>query len=337
MTRASSTTASDSARDRATATTSASGRTRDRDGRRIGRTTPRGAIASALFGTKPALWCCIAFALAQMLCGAPFAWFGKDAGQRFFNAENATREFFSMSMWCTVMHFREVLETLMVIRWGDEAVRMKWVHRAAVANYLRIGLLMFEGAQGRGQGRGNATLVDFYRQSSLMISFGLAVVYAVTTSSGIPRVRPFYKPRNTAHTVMLFNWVLLALYGATFAFGDPVLLYYFKVGTRFEYAMVNHLAIGILSCIIGLAVAMASFPPNLQAKYCLLHGAVIEPLCMGVMFWQENAYTLLRDGIVDRQWCNHLFIKMTLAMPWMYGYLACRDSLSNSRSKSKTR
>ena len=173
--------------------------------------------------------------------------------------------------------------------------------------------------------------------SDLMISFGLAVVYAVTTSSGIPRVRPFYKPRNTAHTVMLFNWVLLALYGATFAFGDPVLLYYFKVGTRFEYAMVNHLAIGILSCIIGLAVAMASFPPNLQAKYCLLHGAVLEPLCMGVMFWQENAYTLLRDGIVDRQWCNHLFIKMTLAMPWMYGYLACRDSLSNSRSKSKTR
>ena len=76
-----------------------------------------------------------------MLCGAPFAWFGKDAGQRLFNAENATREFFSMSMWCTVMHFREVLETLMVIRWGDEAVRMKWVHRAAVANYLRIGLL----------------------------------------------------------------------------------------------------------------------------------------------------------------------------------------------------
>ena len=149
-------------------------------------------------------------------------------------------------------------------------------------------------------------------------------MYAVTTSSGIPRVRPFYKPRNTAHTVMLFNWVLLALYGATFAFGDPVLLYYFKVGTRYEYAMVNHLAIGILSCIIGLAVAMSSFPPNLQAKYCLLHGAVIEPLCMGVMFWQENAYTLLRDGIVDRQWCNHLFIKMTLAMPWMYGYLACR-------------
>ena len=55
---------------------------------------------------RPALWCCIAFALAQMLCGAPFAWFGKDAGQRLFNAENATREILSMSMWCTVMHFQ---------------------------------------------------------------------------------------------------------------------------------------------------------------------------------------------------------------------------------------
>ena len=29
-----------------------------------------------------------------------------------------------------------------------------------------------------------------------------------------------------------------------------------------------------------------------------------------------------KDGTVDRQWMNHLTVKFTLSIPWLYGYFA---------------
>ena len=147
-------------------------------------------------------------------------------------------------------------------------------------------------------------------------------MYSSVSAQGVATpVRKWYKPACTAHAVMLINWVMLTLYALSFAYADPVELYYFKIGSKLEYAIVNYLAVGIWSCVFTMNIAMSSFPPVLQKRYCLLH-LFIECLCVVVIVFQENAYTFLKDGTVDRQWMNHLTVKFTLSIPWVYGYFA---------------
>ena len=258
----------------------------------------------------------------QALSGAPFKWFGKNAAQLYFASDDGTLPFFSMSMWCAVIHVRTALETLIVLRHGEERVEERWVCGLAMGNYLQAGLLMFEGAQGRGVGRHNITLDSFVRSFALSTCFVLMYMYSSVSAQGVATpVRKWYKPACTAHAVMLINWVMLTLYALSFAYADPVELYYFKIGSKLEYAIVNYLAVGIWSCVFTMNIAMSSFPPVLQKRYCLLH-LFIECLCVVVIVFQENAYTFLKDGTVDRQWMNHLTVKFTLSIPWVYGYFA---------------
>ena len=283
-----------------------------------------GASASVVRGSRArtALWVSCAVRAAQALSGAPFTWFGKNAAQFYFASDDGTRPFFSMSMWCAVIHVRTVLETLIVLRHGEERVEERWVCGLAMGNYLQAGLLMFEGAQGRGVGRHNITLDSFVRSFALSTCFVLMYMYSSVSAQGVATpVRKWYKPACTAHAVMLINWVMLTLYALSFAYADPVELYYFKIGSKLEYVIVNYLAVGIWSCVFTMNIAMSSFPPVLQKRYCLLH-LFIECLCVVVIVFQENAYTFLKDGTVDRQWMNHLTVKFTLSIPWVYGYFA---------------
>lgn len=274
---------------------------------------------------RTALWTTCAVHAVQALSGAPFSWFGKNAAQLYFASDEGTRPFYSMSMWCTVIHVRLVLETLIVLGHREERVEERWVCGLAIGNYLQAALLMFEGTQGRGLDRYNITLDSFVRRFSLSTCFVLMYVYNNVSAQALAPVRKWYKPACTAHAVMLINWVMLTLYAFSFAYADPVELYYFKVGSKLEYAIVNYLAVGIWSCVVTMNIAMSSFPPVLQKRYCLLH-LFIECLCVIVIFWQESVYTFFKDGIVDRQWMNHLAVKFTLSIPWAYGYFA-KDAL----------
>jgi len=279
----------------------------------------RAFVETTVTSTNAALWWTCAMSALSALCGAPFAWNGLDAAQRFFGqAEPATREYLSMSMWCMVMYVQETLETLMVIAFGSPSVKSRWVYRCSVVNFMRLGLLIFEGSQGYGLGRRNAVLVNFHRRNGVTISIVFAWIYQHTIAAGVPRGRNFLAPRSIPHWVMLFQWSLLFIYGLTFAYTDAVQLYYFKIGTSSEYAVVNWLALGVWQCIISGAVAMWAFPLELQAIYCGVH-IVLEFLAMSVMVWQEHKYTLFVDGIVQHQWANHLAMKLALLMTWVYG------------------
>lgn len=283
--------------------------------------------------TDAALAWTAALAFVSMLCGAPFAWGGLDASQRFFNTkEPATREYLSMSMWCMVMYFQEMLETLLVLVSGTPLVKARWVYRCSVVNYMRLGLFLFEGSQGNGYGRRNSVLVNTHRRSGMTIAIAFAWMYSHTIAAGIPRGRNFLKPRSIPHWVMLFHWLLLFVYGLTFAYTDAIQLYYFKVGTSAEYAVVNWLAHGVWQCIISGAVAMGSFPRELQAQYCAVH-IVVEFLAMAVMVWQEHKLTLFADGIVQQQWANHLAMKLALLMTWGYGVYGGLAVGSKTRSR----
>ena len=127
------------------------------------RTEDVGAPASVARGSRArtALWVSCAVRAVQALSGAPFKWFGKNAAQLYFASDDGTLPFFSMSMWCAVIHARTALETLIVLRHGEERVEERWVCGLAMGNYLQAGLLMFEGAQGRGVGRHIITLDSF--------------------------------------------------------------------------------------------------------------------------------------------------------------------------------
>jgi hypothetical protein len=259
-----------------------------------------------------------------------------DAAQRFFNSkEPATREYLSMSMWCMVMYCQETLETLLVLACGSASVKARWVYRCAAVNYMRLGLFIFEGSQGHGYGRRNSVLVNTHRRSGLTIGIVLAWMYSHTIANGVPKGRNFLKPRSVPHWVMLFHWSLLFVYGLTFAYADAVQLYYFKVGTSAEYAVVNWLALGVWQCIISGAVAMGSFPRELQARYCALH-ICVEFLAMAVMVWQEHKLTLFADGIVQQQWANHLAMKLALLMTWGYGVYGGLAGSSKARSRKST-
>ena len=149
-----------------------------------------GASASVVRGSRArtALWVSCAVRAAQALSGAPFTWFGKNAAQFYFASDDGTRPFFSMSMWCAVIHVRTVLETLIVLRHGEERVEERWVCGLAMGNYLQAGLLMFEGAQGRGVGRHNITLDSFVRSFALSTCFVLMYICLLYTSPS-PRDR----------------------------------------------------------------------------------------------------------------------------------------------------
>ena len=102
--------------------------------------------------------------------GAPFKWFGKNAAQLYFASDDGTLPFFSMSMWCAVIHVRTALETLIVLRHGRTRERMGV--RVGDGQCLQAGLLMFEGAQGRGVGR-HSYLDSFVQSFALSTCFVL--------------------------------------------------------------------------------------------------------------------------------------------------------------------
>ena len=264
-------------------------------------------------------------AVTALATGAPFlVWKDKNAAQLIFGAKTATREFFSMSMWCAVASLRDAVETGWVLMRGNEAVRLGWAQRASLVNYLRIGALLFEGGYSNSHGAYvGASMNPTIRHTLLTLSFMMAFAFHSALAKGVPPSRTFLLPTSQAHCVMLLHWVLLVMYGLTFAFENPVRLYYFKSGTLLEHRVATFLGIHVWSCVLSITTAMAAFPLDLQALYCLTNFGV-EVLCLVVMVYQENVLTLFQDGIVQKQFLNHLAVKFALVIPWFYGWSSTR-------------
>ena len=290
-------------------------------------TTTKGERARGTRMTAVSLWVYAATAAATALvAGAPFlVWEEKNAAQLIFGAKTATREFFSMAMWCGVASLRDAVETVLVLMRGNKAVRVRWAQRASCVNYLRIGALLFEGGYSNSHGAYvGASMNPTIRHSLLALSFLMAFTFRSALAKGVPSARMFLVPTSQAHCVMLLHWVLLVMYGLTFAFENPVRLYYFKSGTLLEHRVATFLGIHVWGCVLSITTAMASFPSDLQALYCLTNFGV-EILCLVVMVYQENVLTLFQDGIVQKQFLNHLAVKFTLVIPWFYGWSSTRS------------
>ena len=232
-------------------------------------------------------------------------------------------EFFSISSWIGLTHVREFVETIFIMWVGDEAANARWAMRGEGMNFVRVGLLVLEGRSVAG----TAKLKSVYRYIALGASAVIGMLYRTALSGTSPAARrlPMLRLYNSAHNVLLLSWATLVLYACTFIFhDDPVQLYYLKKGTRVEAAMQNWMLVGITTCIMSVQTALTSLSTVMQAKYCLLH-VFIESVVLAHMLWQELSLGLFTAGIVEGQIFNHLFIKLTLVIPLIYGYLSDRN------------